>query len=311
MSLARDQLVGRIKAIAEVLVNPVSADTSPVATPSSSAVVVRNGCMVMLFCALEGFVRDRSLECANAIDQSAVPYTHLPEGLKVASVIATFEGLVSLTRGWSLVDKLAEFEPAVVAAASGSLGSPYRFTSYSFGRDKSNVNAGDLVKIAASFGVENLWNSMRTVCQKAGTVIPGNMDAVFKELAKKRHKAAHVPLHNVPHSELVAALPQAMTIALAFDTLVSAATNRLSLSSIASGTPPGLVSGADVDFMVIKPHAAGRWAAFLPNRTRALFVEATYDSALSRATAAARARGLSIVCRDATGRASYWKTVLG
>ncbi|PUA19534.1 hypothetical protein C7W93_06670 [Glaciimonas sp. PCH181] len=73
-------------------------------------------------------------------------------------------------------------------------------------------------------------------------VLPGNMDDIFRQLAKERHKAAHVPSHNVPHSQFVSALPQALTLALVFDALVSAATKRLSGSAIASGVIPAAVA---------------------------------------------------------------------
>ncbi|MBU9194435.1 hypothetical protein KTD33_07780 [Burkholderia gladioli] len=267
--------------------------------------------MVMLFSALEGFLRDRSLECARAIDQTAVPYTHLPIGLKAASLIATFEGLGNLSRSLPMSDKLSEFEQAAVAVAAGSLGSPYQFTAYSFGRDKSNITSEDVSKIAKSFGVDNFWRAAGIVSQKAGMAMPGNVDDVFKQLARERHKAAHVPSYNVSHSQLMAALPQALTLALSFDALVSAATERLSTSHIARGVPPASITGTDVDFLTLKPHRAGNWGAFLPNRARALFTESDFNAALARATLAARSRQLSVVCQDSTGRASVWKTVLG
>ena len=311
MSVAREQMIGRFNAIHAILANSLSIDITPVPTPNSAAVTIRNGCMVMLFCALEGFLRDRSLECARTINQTTVPYAHLPIGLKAASLIATFEGLLNLSRGWAVTDKLVEFEQAAVAVASGSLGSPYQFTGYSFARDKSNVTADDVTKITKSFGVENFWAAARIVSQKAGMALPGNMDDIFKQLAKERHKAAHSPSHNVPHSVLAAALPQALTLALSFDSLISAATERLSNSGIGHGAPLVPVTGADVDFMVVRPHGAGKWGAFLPNRSRALFVELDFNVALARGSTSARSRGLSLVCLDSTGRASTWKTVLG
>uniref|UniRef100_UPI0039B3DEC2 hypothetical protein n=1 Tax=Vibrio vulnificus TaxID=672 RepID=UPI0039B3DEC2 len=64
MSAARDNLISRVEAIRKTLNDPISVDTTPVPVSSSAAVVVRNGCAVMLYCALETFIRDRSLECA-------------------------------------------------------------------------------------------------------------------------------------------------------------------------------------------------------------------------------------------------------
>jgi hypothetical protein len=310
MSAARGQFLGRIEAIRTILTNPISTDVTPVPIPASAAVVTRNGCMVMLFCALEAFLRDRSLECARNIDQAVVPYAHLPDGLKHASLIATFDGLFTQTRGWPMADRIREFESACVLSASGALGSPYQFTSYSFARDKSNISAEDVGQIAKSFGVANFWASTRNVNASAGAAIPGNVDDLFRQLARERNKAAHVASHNVPHSSLTSAIPQAVSIALGFDALISTATYRLSTSAIAHGTPPTPTLDTDIQFITIRPHV-GRWAAFRPAAGRALFVEGQQDVALARATAYGRPRGLSVVCHDAGGRASNWTTILG
>lgn len=311
MSAAREYLLGRVEAIVTILSSSISTDASPVPQANSPAVVVRNGAMVMLFCALEGFLRDRSLECARAINQTTVPYTHLPAALKAASLVSTFEGLVNLSRQMSVADRLAAFERASIAVASGALGSQYNFTEYSFARDKSNISADDVARIAKSFGVDNFWNAARIICSKIGAAIVGNVDEIFKQLALDRHKAAHVPSFSIPHSRLTSALPEALALALSFDALISAATVRLSQSRIATGILPAALTAGDVDFMTIRPHQAGRWAAFAPTSTRALFIEASESAALTRAMAVATSRKLSIICKDSTGRASGWKTILG
>ena len=311
MSAARDQLVGRVKAINDILSNPISVDLTPVPPQNSSAVVIRNGCMVMLFCAIEGFIRERSLECAKAIDQAVVPYAHLPEGLKSASLIATFEGLLNFSRGLLLDDKIIEFEKAAASAAAGVLGSPYQFTDYSFAKDKSNLTAEDVSKIAKAFGVENFWAAARAVSAKVGIAIPGNMSDAFRQMAKERHRAAHVSSHNVPHNQLTATLPQVLALAISFDSLISTATSRLSKSSIAHGISPAPVTDLDVDFIEVRPHLRGRWGAFVQSRGRALFLDSDGDLALTRAINEAKKRAFSVVRKDGSGRPSNWRTLLG
>lgn len=311
MSAAREYLLGRIEAIGSILASHLAIDASPVPQANSPAVVIRNGAMVMLFCALEGFIRDRSLECARAINQTSVPYSHLPASLKAASLISTFEGLMNLSRQMSFTDRLTAFEKASVAVASGALGAQYNFTEYSFARDKSNITADDISKIAKGFGVENFWNAARAICAKIGAPIVGNLDEIFKQLALDRHKAAHASSYSVSHNRLTSALPEALVLALAFDVLVSAATARLSSSRIATGLPPSALTANDVDFITVRPHQTNKWAAFSPARARALFTESSQGEALSRAVTVAASRQLSILCKDNTGRASSWKTLLG
>jgi hypothetical protein len=313
MSAARNYLIGRIEAITAILSSPVSVDTVPVPTPNSAAVVVRNGCMVMLFCALEGFLRERSLECASQINQTSVPYAHLPEGLRYASLIATFEGLLNSSRYWSTTDKVLAFEAAAVAAASGKLGSAYQFTDYSFARDKSNVGADDISKIAKEFGVTSFWNEAMAVSQIIEMALPENMDAAFRQLARARHKAAHVPSHNTPHSDLLAAIPKAIAVALSFDVLVSTAVDHLNRSNVVGGVVVAPITRTDVKFIYVRPHKSG-WAAYRSppsSRDRAIFVEGSHDVAMARASALATNKNFCLVSQDGAGRAANWRTCVG
>jgi len=311
MSVARTHFLGRIEAIQTILANPISTDTMPVPIPSSAAVTVRNGCMVMLFCALEAFIRDRSLECAKLLNQTTVPYTHLPPGLKYLSLVSTFEGLLHSTKYWPENDKTIEFEKAVQAASSGVLGSPYQFTEYSFARDKSNVSGQDLVDISKSFHVDNFWNSCTGVWAQIGVAFPTPPSELFKQLSVERHKAAHVSGHNVPHVKISNFIPQAVAIALAFDTLISAGAHHLSGSSIALGTIPPKVRDTNISFCTVKPHTGGKWAAFNPSKSKALLVKTTEADAFTGAMLKATPAGRSVVCHDASGRPIKWASILG
>lgn len=310
MSVARENFISRIEAIRTTLKNPISVDTTPVPIPSSAAVVVRNGCTVMLFCALETFIRNRSLECAGAINQIQVPYAQLSDDLKYASLVSTFDGLAMATRGWPKSDKILEFERAAVAVASGSLGSPYQFTEYSFARDKSNVTADDIVLISKTFGVENFWQSAGKVSLKAGITIPGRHEDIFRLLARERHKAAHVAQHNVSHYWVESALFQTLSIAIAFDALISTAAFKLNTKG-ATARATLKITENDVDFLTVKPRVNGDWAGYQPSKTRASFVAADQSSALARAVTLGGTHNLSVVCHDTGSRPTRWATVLG
>lgn len=311
MSDAREHFIGRVDAIRKILASPISTDSTPVPVPNSSAVAVRNGGMVMLFCALEAFVRGRSLECARRINQVVVPYTHLPPGLKYASLVGTFEGLLQQTRYWPDADKMLEFEQATALAAAGKLGSSYQFTEYSFARDKSNVSADDVRDIARSFYVDNLWASCPIIWSKVGAVVPGNADAAYRALSKERHKAAHVATHNVTHTALSDFIPSALALAIAFDILISTGTNSLSNSGIAHGTPPAKVDAANIKLFSVKPHSGNSWAVFGPTSRRALVVQTTREAAFAAAVPRAHAADCGVVISDGTGRPVSWNTILG
>jgi hypothetical protein len=267
--------------------------------------------MVMLFCALEGFIRDRSLECADAIDRSRVPYSHLPEGLKYSSLIATFEGLFSSSRGWAITDRLNAFEGAVVAAASGKLGAPYKFTEYSFAKDKSNVNSEDISTVAKRFGVASFWGEAKAMSQSVGMTITGNLDEAYRQLAQERHRAAHVAAHSVPHSDLNFSLSKALLVALTFDILLSAAVSALNKHNFTTSTAAPATKSSDVNFLFVRPHN-GRWAAFAAlSSGRAKFVELNREDALRRASIMAQTTGRSVIALSGAGGVDFWRSAIG
>lgn len=311
MSDAREHFIGRIDAIRTILSTPITIDSTPVPVPNSAAVTIRNGCMVMLFCALEAFIRGRSLECARRLDQIVVPYPHLPAGLKYASLVGTFEGLLQQTKYWSETDKMAEFERAAVLIAAGPLGSPYQFNEYSFARDKSNVSADDMRDITKSFHVDNFWAACSGIWNKVGAVVPGNPPDIYKQLSKERNKAAHVAAHNVTHTAISNFLPQTVALALAFDALISMGAHRLSSSAIAHGTIPAKVSDANVEFITVKPHTGSKWAAFRTSAARAILVQPSPEAAFAAAIPKARLLNLCVVRHDNTGRPVAWATIFG
>ena len=310
MSSARENFLGRVEAIRSILAAPISTDTAPVVVPNSAAVTIRNGCAVMLFCALEAFVRGRSGECASGLNQAVVPYTHLPEGLRYLSLVSTFEGLVNQTKYWQVSDKIVAFEKAAVATASGSLGSPYQFTDYSFARDKSNVSAADLKEIALAFYADNPWAATVAVWAKVGISFTDGPTELFKQLSTERHKAAHVATHNVPHASLANSLPKAVALAFAFDVLISAGTKRLNGSAILGGTPPAKVTDADISFLTVKPHKSS-WGVFRPGSVKAMAIKPDANTAYAAAIVKSTAQGRSTVVIDAAGRLSKWSTVIG
>ncbi|MGQ5281689.1 HEPN domain-containing protein [Xanthomonas arboricola] len=263
----------------------------------------------MLFCALETFIRERSLECAGLLNQALVPYSKLPEGLKKASLISTFEGLLNNSRQFSPSDQVLLFEQAAVAAASGKLGSAYKFSDYSFGREKSNIVADDIAKIAKAFGVPSFWNVAKSISESVGLAQPAGVDEAFKQLAKERHKSAHVSSHSIAHSTLSAFIPQTLVIALSFDLSISLAVRKLNGSNIVSDGVHPLVSLGDFKYVILRP-VAGRWKGFIPGRTTAIFVENDYETAMPRAVQQAAQRVASTIIQDQTERAVNWISII-
>jgi hypothetical protein len=267
--------------------------------------------MVMLFSALEDFMRNRAIECTQRINQASVPYSHLPEKLKAASLISTFEGLLNSSRGWPAADRLSEFEEAAKLAAAGPLGSQYQFSPFAFGREKSNLNPDDISIMAGRFGVKGFWQEATKIKAMTGAGTPQDLQAGFKQMARTRHKAAHVPSHIVGHVELSTSLSVSIDVAAGFDILVSTATDRLGQANLASGGTMQEVTSADVKITFLRPHVRG-WAGFSSSSAkRATFVEPAYASAHSRALAYAKQRNMSLVKQDGASRVTGWETCLG
>jgi len=312
MSTARTAFVQRVEAIRAILDNPIAIDNQLPARPNSPAVTIRNGCMVMLFCALESFVRDRAIEILARLDQATVPYTLLPEALKQACIVGTFEGLLSSTKYLNRADKIREFERVLPMAAAGLAGSNYRFSEYAFGKDKSNIGVEDIKNFVAALGVFDPWNRIKRTASRLGGLLTNNADVEFKTLATNRHKAAHVAAHIVDHTTISNSLPVAMALAVGYDVSISVAVLRMNTGGLSIGNPAPIVNDSDIKLRFIEPHAKrpNCWIAKAENARRASLTGTDADTLFSASINFARNADESLVLKDRAGRPSKWLSVL-
>ena len=266
--------------------------------------------MVMVFCALESFIRDRAVEVLAHFDRASVPYGKLPEPIRYASVVNTFDGLINATRYWSRADRIAEFERIVPFVNAGLVGGGYRFSEYAFGRDKSNLGHEDIKALALALGVVDPWVRIRWTAGRLGALLTNNADIEYKTLAANRHKSAHVAGYVIDHPTVSSAVPVSIGIAIGFDICASVAVRRLNGFGVIPGQP--VVNDSDIKLRFVErhPRRSNCWMVKGENATRASALGVDPEILFSTSVASARAAIESLVQKDGSGRPAKWVGVL-
>ena len=312
MSTARIAFVQRVDSIQTVLDNPLAIDSHLPPQVNGPAAITRNGCMVMLFCVLESFLRDRAIEVLAFLDRASVPYGKLPEQLRTACVINTFQGLLNTTRNSTSGDRIQEFERIIPLVSAGLSGSNYRFSEYAFGRDKSNLGQEDIKQFMMAFGISDPWGLIKRTAGRLGALLSNGADTEFKNLASNRHKAAHVAGFVIDHPTISSALPIAKGIAIGFDINVSAAVKLLNSAGLAMNRPIPTINNAQIKLRCIERHPSrsNHWMVKGDAARRASAIGTDPDLLFANSVVAARSAMEALVLKDRSGRPSNWTTVL-
>lgn len=221
MSRARQDFLYRFstfeQTLAEVAVQDGALHESD---RNAKARLLRNGLAVASFAFLEDFIRQRSGEVLANIAASGIGFSALPEKVRSA---ATFGLLRSL-------DSRARYEPdeaakiSFVQSHAGMISStaaiPFQLSELSFGYRASNISDEEVGDILRAFRVISPWKAIGTLASRVGL---GSLvlDEAFKNAAKRRHSAAHVPGATTPLNDLENYVREAKAIAFGFDVLLS------------------------------------------------------------------------------------------
>lgn len=235
MSLARDALIKRLESISAILANPLSHDTSPTPDPGSIAATSRNGLTVMIFCALEAFVRDRSTECGDHLSKRKVPFSLLPTAMQDAALVRQFEVLAKKTR---IPNRTIEFQNQIKSAARSANGIGLGVTKHAFSPSGSNVQDGELDSLAKMFGAKTFFAESDKIIKHAKLSF-GSLSSkgAFERLRDARHSCAHNSAHIETHSSVISYLSWATLLCFAFDCICSIGANHLT-SAASTASPP-------------------------------------------------------------------------
>lgn len=275
------------------------------------AAMLRQGQAVLVFSAMESFIRNRTAEVLQSFDSTALTFLDLSESLQKAVTVGAIDGISArlkaqdkaLQVGWLMN------EVGAVASAATSLST---FSRYSFGHAKSNISEDDVSNILSAFGVSSGWRSIGGLASRAGSTL---LDAreEFIAIKKRRHSSAHVVTGAVPHADLEQSLSSVRVICLAFDILISRALSLANNRKFPGVGSNEKLTGDMISLVFTEPRGA-KFAVVkevrpppypaVPRPT--LRITADDDSAKIYALSYATPRRLSLVVKGASGRPENW-----
>ncbi len=253
MSNARANLRTQLDVLRDCLAHPVVADGAPVDVHQNAiAAQFRNGLAVICFAVTEAFIRDRTAEVLRGFSNTAVSFADLSDKLQQAATISALQGVLfrakfqekAMRVAWTL----AELPPIANAAINVSSLSPY-----AFGQSNSNLSEDVLPEILAAFGIEGGWGAISEIAKRIGLGGIPDYSQAFKELAKRRHAAAHDVSVRIPLNDLTNSLKSVLGICCPFDLILSHALSKHNIRQIPNNAN-GLITHKEVKLRFLSPH---------------------------------------------------------
>jgi RiboL-PSP-HEPN len=313
MSIARSNFVNRISVLRDSLGDSALADGPPANIQKNAvAAMLRNGLAVLAFAIIEDFIRDRTAEILNSFSSTTVKFDDLSEDLQQAITVSALNGILFKSKYQEKNNKipwiLAQLPP--IASATTNI---TNLSKYSFGQSASNIADDEPAKILGAFGVAGGWNAIAATARRIG--LGGALDyaQAFKDIAKRRHSAAHDTTTKIPLNDLINSVKTIIAICCSFDLLLSKA-----LAIHNTGNIPDKkhspVSEATLTLRFVSPHPKQvgkfREQVELPNssklHTKRVF--ATLLLAKAAAGKSASEKNAFLIFLESNGVPQTWET---
>jgi hypothetical protein len=223
MSVARSNFQRRLSTLQDSLNEPAVADGLPNEIQRNAvASLLRNGLAVLTFAITEDFIRERTAEVLSSFSSTTVRFDDLSDELQAAVTISALDGILFRSKYEDKTTKiswlLSQIPP--IANASTNVSS---LSKYSFGYSSPNIRDDDLGKILGAFGVAGGWTAVAAIAKRIGLGGIADYAQEFKDLANRRHSAAHSLATTIPLNDLLGSVKSVIGICCAFDLLLSKA----------------------------------------------------------------------------------------
>lgn len=302
MPTTKDEFLNRIKSLGKSLDSGAVKNTNNL-EHNKIARMLRNGLAVVSFVALEDYIKRRCSEIVKLIGNTNVPFDQLPEKLIAA---ATYEAVESLKYQLSIRDKserivyVQEHADKIASTAQ----STFRLSEHIFGYNQANITAEVVKRTLLSFNIENPWKQMSELSSRLNlTGLP--LEEMFRNAARRRHRAAHVAAADTPESELQQFVKEAYAISITFDALITRALkkiHRLDTQFLSGETK--IVSNS-IKFRFVK-FIDGKWKDFKEGNSRATQTSTNFDTLLAAAKQRAFSAEELLIVYDECNKVSDW-----
>lgn len=313
MSLARKNFLDRLAILRTSLVEPAVSDGAPAEIQKNAvAGMLRSGLAVLAFAITEDFIKDRTAEVLKGFINTEINFGDLSESLQQAVTVSALKGILFRSELQDKSNKiswiLGELEPVSNAALNIS-----NLSRYSFGQARSNLTDKDPTDILSAFGVHGGWTAVSNIAKRIG--LGGVLDYAqgFKDLAKRRHKAAHDTTAQIPLNDLNDSANTILGICCSFDILLSHALSNHNTGNIPNKNN-GFISALNISFRFISPHPSllGKYREQIEahtNTTRhTVKVHATLEDANRDSATKAKTQKEQLVFLGRNGFPEHWET---
>jgi len=313
MSVARNNFESRISTLRDSLNDPAVADGSPSEVQKNAiASMLRNGLAVLAFAITEDFIRDRTAEVLTGFSNTTVRFEDLSDDLQQAITFSALKGVLfraklqeETTRIQWLLSQLPPI--SLVASNISSL------SKYSFGHSSSNLTDDDPTKILAAFGVVGGWAAISKTAKRIGLGGVPDYAQAFKDLAKRRHSAAHTVATVIPLNDLLNSVKSIIGICCSFDLLLSKALYVHNTGNIPD-KKKSPVADVDLNLRFISPHPtqAGKYREQVESKNKSALhttrVFVSENAARVEVGAKAIAQGAYVIFLGGNGIPRFWET---
>jgi hypothetical protein len=253
MSQARTKLLSRLSTISECLNNQCVVDGLPTdTTKNAAAAMFRSGIAVLQFATIEAFLKERTGEALKSLSPTAIRFSDLSDKLQQAVTLSALQGILfqaKLQSKSSQVNWILQALPEVANAGTNiSALSPY-----SFGHSSSNLSNEIIPTIFGAFGIDGGWNSINELAKLVGAGGTLDYSQAFKDLADRRHSAAHDVSINIPLNDLNSSTTTTLGICCAFDLLISHSVSLHNQNKVPNKAS-GLINHSHLKLRYISPH---------------------------------------------------------
>ena len=230
-SLARTEYFERISSIIssferQHLYNNFLNEISPIESPhNNQARLLRNGLSISNFCFFEDFIKSRLGECLQELPNIFNDFQSIPSSLQQAITINALESIQKrgekIKQSKSLPDAIKFIQENTYNIGSTyNNTTPYSISKFSLGWSKENINFDDYVNFLGFFHVKKCNEIIK---KKSSHLFMPILDPKlqFNQISIARHKAAHVPSHNISIEDLKENIKNTIIYAFIFDYCIS------------------------------------------------------------------------------------------
>lgn len=271
---------------------------------NQTAAMLRNGLAVVGFAALEDFIRTRTSEVALDLGRTGVRFDQLTDKLQKASTYGAIKAIdFQIKRLDSDSDKISLVQREAKRIYSTSQAA-YELTPFVFGFSESNLNSDSIKETLSAFGVDQGWDQMAAVSARVGMLsLP--LRQAFENARMRRHNAAHVFGTITPQVDLQSYVREALSIAISFDVLISAALQKYRCLDAGFITGSKKLMAADIDFFAIR-FSGGAWKLYPSSGGRAKRKAVDLAGIHGVGLAHARAKNAALVVFNESGQLRGW-----